>query len=76
MNCVSLNWCEEKEQTIRAGKSCTAQLLTANCGGDLLTKLLATIKQVLSPHHSTTKEIELTLKKDERRKRLTKLPAV
>ena len=42
---------------------------------DLLTKLLATSKQVLGPHHSTTKEIELTHKKDERRKRLTKLPA-
>jgi len=27
--------CEEKEQTIRAGKRYTAQLLTANCGGGM-----------------------------------------
>jgi len=41
----------------------------------LLTKLSATSKQVLGPHHSITKEDALALKKDERRKRLTKLPA-
>lgn len=58
---------EEKEQTIRAGKSYTAQLLQPAVGGggarDLLTKLLAKSKQVLGPHHSTTKEIELTSNK-------------
>ncbi len=55
---------EESEQTIRAGKNYAIGLQNANRGDearDLITKLLATSKQVLGPHHSTTKEVENTI---------------
>ena len=40
------------------------RLRKANSEGDareLLTKLLATSKRILGPHHNTTKEVEATL---------------
>jgi hypothetical protein len=43
------------------------RLQDADRGGEateLLTKLLITSKQVLSPHHSTTKEVELLIECD------------
>jgi hypothetical protein len=52
------------EQTIEAGKFYAIRLCKANRGDEareLLTKLLATSKQVLGPHHSTTKEVESAL---------------
>jgi len=52
---------EGNEQTIRAGKKYAIDLHNANRrdeARDLITKLLATSKQVLGPHHSTTKEVE------------------
>ena len=55
---------EENEYTIDAGKNYALRLHKANCGGEareLLTKLLATSKQVLGPHHKTTKEVESVL---------------
>jgi hypothetical protein len=54
---------EEHEFTIRAGMVYAGDLYVANRGEEgreLLTKLLATSKQVLGPHHSTTKEVEFT----------------
>jgi len=56
---------EENEYTIDAGRKYAIELLNANRGGEareLLTKLLATSKQVLGPHHSTTKDVESALK--------------
>jgi hypothetical protein len=57
---------EEHENTIEAGKNYALRLRQANRGDearDLLMKLLATSKQVLGPHHNTTKEVESVLKK-------------
>ena len=56
---------EEKESAILAGKNFAILLQSANRGDEateLLTKLLATSKQVLGPHHNMTKSIEATLK--------------
>ena len=56
---------EGNEYTIRAGKYYAVDLQKANRRGEareLLTKLLATSKQVLGPHHNTTKVTEATLK--------------
>jgi len=56
---------EEDYLTIRYGKNYAGELQRANRrdeATELLTKLLATSKQVLGPHHSTTKEVELALK--------------
>jgi hypothetical protein len=50
--------------SIHAGKNFAIDLLKANRGEearDLLTKLLVTSKQELGPHHSTTKDVELSL---------------
>ena len=50
--------------TIRAGKNYAINIQNANRGDearDLLAKLLATSKQVLGPHHSTTKKVKSTL---------------
>ena len=55
---------EENEYTIRAGKSYAIELQEANRrkeARELLTKLLATSKQVLGSHHNVTKEVELDL---------------
>ena len=55
---------EGNEFTINAGKFYAVDLQKANRGDEareLLTKLLATSKQVLGPHHNTTKEIESEL---------------
>jgi hypothetical protein len=57
---------EEDEYTIRAGKHYAINLRKANRGDEareLLTKLLATSKQVFGSDHNTTKDIELELKK-------------
>jgi len=59
---------EGNEQTIRAGKKYAIDLHNANRrdeARELLTKLLATSKQVLGPHHSTTKEVEFALQEDD-----------
>ena len=56
---------EENEFTIMWGKSYAINLQKANHGGEareLLTKLLAVSKQVLGPHHNTTKEVTSVLK--------------
>jgi hypothetical protein len=56
---------EEHEDTILTGRQYAINLLKANRGDEareLLTKLLATSKQVLGPHHNTTKEVESVLK--------------
>jgi len=56
---------EEDYLTIRDGKNYAGELQRANRrdeATELLTKLLITSKQVLGPHHSTTKEVELALK--------------
>jgi hypothetical protein len=56
---------EEHENTIVAGKNYAINLRKANRreeARDLLMKLLATSKQVLGPHHNTTKEVESVLK--------------
>jgi hypothetical protein len=56
---------EEHEDTIRAGNNYAINLRKANHGDEareLLTKLLATSKQVLGPHHHTTKEVTSALK--------------
>ena len=56
---------EAHEITILAGKHYAGGLQSANRGDEareLLTKLLATSKQVLGPHHNTTKGIEAKLK--------------
>ena len=55
---------EQNEFTIDAGKSYAGELQDADRGGEareLLTKLLATSKQVLGHHHSTTKDVEMAL---------------
>jgi hypothetical protein len=55
---------KEDELTIHAGKVYAIDLRNANRGDEareLLTKLLATSKQVLGPHHNTTKEVESVL---------------
>ena len=52
--------------TICDGKNYAGELQRANRrdeATELLTKLLITSKQVLGPHHSTTKDIELALKR-------------
>jgi hypothetical protein len=57
---------EENEYTIRAGRNYAINLRKANRGEEareLLTKLIVTSKQVLGPHHNTTKEVESMLKK-------------
>jgi hypothetical protein len=58
---------EENEYTIRDGKNYAIHLRKANRGDEareLLTKLLATSKQVLGPHHSIkTKEVESELER-------------
>ena len=54
---------EEHGQTIHAGRNYAIDLQNANRGDEareLLMKLLATSKQVLGPHHSTTKDVENT----------------
>jgi hypothetical protein len=56
---------EDDEYTIHAGKDYAIALWQANRGEEameLLTKLLITSKQVLGPHHNTTKDIESELK--------------
>jgi hypothetical protein len=55
---------EEDEYTIEAGKIYAFDLRKANHGDEareLLTKLLAMSKQVLGPHHNTTKDVESEL---------------
>jgi hypothetical protein len=55
---------EEDEYTILAGKDYAICLQKANRGDEareLLTKLLATSKQILGSHHNTTKKIESKL---------------
>jgi hypothetical protein len=64
---------EKNDYTIRAGKILAMSLQDQNRGGEareLLTKLLATSKQVYGAHHNTTKEIELELIKNEKTERL------
>ena len=56
---------EGNEYTIHAGRNYAINLRKANRGDEareLLTELLSTSKQVLGPHHSTTKDVESTLK--------------
>jgi hypothetical protein len=56
---------EEHEYTILAGKNYAIALQNANRveeARDLLTKLLATSKQIFGPHHNTTKEVASALK--------------
>jgi hypothetical protein len=56
---------DENEFTISAGRQYAIDLHNANRGREareLLTKLLATSKQVLGPHHKTTKRVESALK--------------
>ena len=55
---------EEHEYTIHAGRNYVINLRKANRkteARELLTKLLATSKQVLGPHHKTTMDVESTL---------------
>jgi hypothetical protein len=55
---------EEDEYTIEAGKIYAFDLRKANHGDEareLLKKLLAMSKQVLGPHHNTTKDVESEL---------------
>jgi hypothetical protein len=55
---------EDDEYTILAGIDYAVHLREANLGDEareLLTKLLASSKQVLGPHHNTTKDIERIL---------------
>jgi hypothetical protein len=57
---------EEDYLTICDGKNYAGELQRANRrdeATEFLTKLLITSKQVLGPHHSTTKDIELALKR-------------
>jgi hypothetical protein len=61
---------EEHGYTITAGKFLAMKLQDAKRGGearDLLTKLLATSKQVLGPHHNITKDIESMLQRANKR---------
>ena len=56
---------EEHEYTIDAGKNLAIHLQKANCEAEareLLTKLLATSKQVLGSDHNITKSVESVLK--------------
>jgi hypothetical protein len=56
---------EDDEHTILAGKNYAVDLQNVNReeeARELLTKLLAMSKQVLGPHHNTTKGIAATLK--------------
>jgi hypothetical protein len=55
---------DENEYAIEAGKIYAIDLRKANRrdeARELLTKLLATSKQVLGPHHNTTKDVESEL---------------
>jgi hypothetical protein len=55
---------EGNENTIRTGKNYAIDLRKANRGDEareLLTKLLATSKQVFGPHHNTTKAVKSEL---------------
>ena len=55
---------EEHESTISSGRIYAINLRIANRGDEareLLTELLATSKQVLGPHHNTTKKVESEL---------------
>jgi hypothetical protein len=55
---------EEHEDTLRTGRNYAIDLCKANRGDEareLLTKLLATSKQVLGPDHNTTKDVESEL---------------
>jgi hypothetical protein len=57
-------WGKEHEYTINAGKIYVIDLQKANRreeARELLMKLFATSKQVLGPHHNTTKDIERIL---------------
>ena len=57
---------EDDGDTIHTGSIYASNLQKANRGDEareLLTKLLATSKQVLGPHHNTTKMVEKELKK-------------
>jgi hypothetical protein len=57
---------EGSEVAIDAGKVYAMKLQDAHRGEEamkLLTKLLATSKQVLGPHHNTTKDIESVFKR-------------
>jgi hypothetical protein len=57
---------EGSELAINSGVIYAVHLQKADCGDearDLLTKLLATSKQVLGPHHNTTKKVEAALSK-------------
>ena len=56
---------EEHEYTIDAGKNYAVNLCKANReteANELLTKLIATSKQVFGSDHKTTKEVESALK--------------
>jgi hypothetical protein len=56
---------EGDEFTIRAGRNYAIDLRNANRrdeARELLSKLLATSKQVFGPHHNTTKDVESVLK--------------
>jgi hypothetical protein len=55
---------EEEEYTIQAGNDYANALQKANRkeeARELMTKLLATSKQVLGPHHNITKSVESML---------------
>jgi hypothetical protein len=55
---------EGHEDTIHGGEKYADALQKANRGDEareLLTKLLSTSKQVLGPHHNTTKELQSML---------------
>ena len=57
---------EEHEDTIRAGRNYAINLHKANRGDEareLLTKLFATSKRVLGPHHISTKEVTSALER-------------
>ena len=57
-------------KTINAGKNYALRLQKANRreeARDLLTKLLATSKQVFGPHHNSTKIIESILQRANKR---------
>ena len=61
---------EEHYYTITAGKNYALRLRKANRreeARDLLTKLLATSKQVFGPHHNSTKIIESILQRANKR---------
>jgi hypothetical protein len=56
---------EENDYTIIAGKNYASSLQNANRGGEakkLLAKLLAMSKQVLGPHHTSLRRLNVTLK--------------